>query len=418
MNKIIFFIVFIICPLLNQGQNLQILNKANNLLSDNVNAIDFDEHYLWAATNEGIYRIDKSLKKTESKALRTTSVNVLAIKNFNNQIIIGLKDKGLYLLNKSNFELTSLFRNTIGLKTVESILNIKNKIFITAENRYYIINEDLNEIKETDELTYHKSINNLDNFYWKEDSLFLHKKPFLNYDSKKTKLLAENEKYSLIEYNGEVYIYLKEYISLFPLEIESNYKIKQYYIKGDNLLMVCKKGLLVMNIKDQKFTKNKIEVGIASINNKIPKNTSSFNALKNSTLKIKFYAKNLGSENELWIGKSYDKLNYTWQKFNLIEIDVNSNENPIYFKLRNIRGEQSEIIELNLNIKSDFNLNIVNLILALILFLVYTFVIVWFVGKKKNKEIRILEDEIILKTKELQSIKKEKYGLKNDEKII
>ena len=55
---------------------------------------------------------------------------------------------------------------------------------------------------------------------------------------------------------------------------------------------------------------------------------------------------------------------------------------------------------------SDFNLNFINLILALVL--VYTFAIVWFITKKKNKEIRLLEDELISKTKELQSIQKEK----------
>ena len=161
-----------------------------------------------------------------------------------------------------------------------------------------------------------------------------------------------------------------------------------------------------MNIPAQKFIKPLVKASITSINNKNYDKTKPYLVQKKSILKLKFHSENLVADNELLIGKSWDRLKYTWEKFSIKEIVANNNENPIYFKVKSIRGDESEIIELNLDIKSDFNLNIINLILALILFLVYTFSIIWFINNKKNKEIRLLEGEIINKTKELQEFKK------------
>ena len=67
MKRFIIIISLLYSPFVLWAQNLQILNKSNSLLSDNINAIDVDENYLWAATKEGIYRINKNLKNPESK---------------------------------------------------------------------------------------------------------------------------------------------------------------------------------------------------------------------------------------------------------------------------------------------------------------------------------------------------------------
>ena len=102
MKRLIVLICLLYSPLIFWAQNLQILNKSNNLLSDNINAIEIDDNYLWAATNEGVYRINKSLKKPESKIFKATSVPVISMVSYPDKILIGLKDKGLYIIDKTN----------------------------------------------------------------------------------------------------------------------------------------------------------------------------------------------------------------------------------------------------------------------------------------------------------------------------
>lgn len=408
MKRLIVLICLLYSPLIFWAQNLQILNKSNNLLSDNINAIEIDDNYLWAATNEGVYRINKSLKNPESKVFKRTSVAVLSILDLKDKILIGLKDKGLYYIDKNTLELTVAYRNLIGKGSDYNLFNLNQTIIAKVENQYYILDENSGNTKEISSTDFQKKNQNTDNFYWKNDTLLIHQIPFLNLAETNIHLISENIKYSIVEKANEKHLFIKELKSFFPLKLDPSYQIKQYKLFNDNVLIVCNKGLLVMNIPQQKFVKSKIEAGILNINNKLFDTTIPYTALKNSTIKIKFYAQNLGDENEILIGKSMDKLTYEWEKFSVKELEVNNNENPVFYRLKNIRGEQSEIIELNLDIKSDFNLNFINLILALILVLVYTFAIVWFITKKKNKEIRLLEDELISKTKELQSIQKEK----------
>ncbi len=408
MKRLIVLICLLYSPLIFWAQNLQILNKSNNLLSDNINEIEIDDNYLWAATNEGVYRINKSLKNPESKVFKRTSVAVLSILNLKDKILIGLKDKGLYYIDKNTLELTAAYRNLIGKGSVYNLFNLNQTIIAKVENQYYILDENSGNTQEISSIDFQKKNQNTENFYWKNDTLHVHQIPFLNLAETNIHLISENIKYSIVEKANEKHLFIKELKSFFPLKLDPSYQIKQYKLFNDNVLIVCNKGLLVMNIPQQKFVKSKIEAGILNINNKLFDTTIPYKALKNSTLKIKFYAQNLGDENEILIGKSMDKLTYEWEKFSVKELEVNNNENPVFYRLKNIRGEQSEIIELNLDIKSDFNLNFINLILALILVLVYTFAIVWFITKKKNKEIRLLEDELISKTKELQSIQKEK----------
>jgi hypothetical protein len=405
MKRFIIIISLLYSPFVLWAQNLQILNKSNSLLSDNINAIDVDENYLWAATKEGIYRINKNLKNPESKIFKATSAPVISIVSYPDKILIGLKDKGLYTMDKTTLEFNSVFKSKFGKNSIELIKSSKSTIAKNNKLFYYIdiYKDSLLEINELDSKI-NKTVS--DNFKWKDDTLFIHKLAYLNYAEKNIELLSENEKYSLLNIENEKFLFVKEFKCLFPIKLDTSYSIKQYELLNDNLLMVCNKGLLVMNIPAQKFTKPLSKVSITSINNKIYDKTKPYLVPKKSILKLKFHTENLGAENELLIGKSLDRLTYTWEKFSIKEIVANNNENPIYFKVKNIRGDESEIIELNLDIKSDFNLNIINLILALILVLVYTFAIIWFITNKKNKEIRLLEGDIINKTKEIQELKK------------
>jgi len=405
MKRFILIISLLYSPFIFWAQNLQILNKSNSLLSDNINAVEVDENYLWAGTKEGIYRINKSLKNPESKIFKATSVPVISIVSYPDKILIGLKDKGLYTMDKTTLEFNSVFKSKFGTKTIELIKSSKNIIAKNDDLFYYIdiYKDSLAEINEFDSKI-NKTVS--DNFKWKDDTLFIHKLAFLNYKEKDIILLSENEKYSVVDIENEKFLFVKEFKCFLPIKIDLSYSIKQYKLLNDNLLMVCNKGLLVMNIPAQKFTKPLVKASIISINNKRYDNTKPCLVPKNTILKLKFHTENLGGDNELFIGKSLDRLTYSWEKFSLKEIVANNSENPIYFKVKNIRGDESEIIELNLDIKSDFNLNIINLILALILVLVYTFAIFWFITNKKNKEIRLLEEEIINKTKELQELKK------------
>ena len=291
-------------------------------------------------------------------------------------LIAALYPLSVVLIERFYFKAIKITTQTmIGL-----LLGLLGIVFIFYKDSLLEINELDSKINKTVS----------DNFKWKDDTLFIHKLAYLNYAEKNIELLSENEKYSLVNIENEKFLFVKEFKCLFPIKLDTSYSIKQYELLNDNLLMVCNKGLLVMNIPAQKFTKPLSKVSITSINNKIYDKTKPYLVPKKSILKLKFHTENLGAENELLIGKSLDRLTYTWEKFSIKEIVANNNENPIYFKVKNIRGDESEIIELNLDIKSDFNLNIINLILALILVLVYTFAIIWFITNKKNKEITCL----------------------------
>ena len=180
MKRLIVLICLLYSPFIFWAQNLQILNKSNNLLSDNINAIEIDENYLWAATNEGVYRINKSLKNPESKVFKRTSVTVLSILDLKDKILIGLKDKGLYYVNKNTLELTAAYRNLIGKGSVYNLFNLNQIIIAKLENQYYILDENSGNIKEISSTEFQKKNQNTKNFYWKNDTLLIHQIPFLN----------------------------------------------------------------------------------------------------------------------------------------------------------------------------------------------------------------------------------------------
>lgn len=371
----------------------QVFTTKQGLLNNNVNCIEQGDNFVWIGTNSGINRVITTNNKITSFSPRGTSVPVLSLKNDGAFIWVGLKGKGVYKMPKANYKFIGFRKDVLGDKSILNIEKEANILIVTTPQTVYSF--DLNSAEYTSKPNVAKSFNK---------TIKVGDKVITNYKNQISRYNPTTQSYRAFNYKA---------------------KINQYISWNKDVLIASNNGLLLYkpNNDDIKFQKPTLELVAFKVNG-LDTNQVLDAALPwdNYIFTYEFAFIELGEKEDI-------TLHYTVQHNSEAptELFVNAAK-PLMLKELSFGDYTIEVTAKNklgvvasnsltysFSIQNPMNDTILLVLFWSVCIVIFTVVVILLTRAKFKKDIRLLEDALLKKTNELNSIKNKNYRLVDED---
>lgn len=392
MKALTFTLALLFCFTVNAGP-FEVFTTKQGLLNNSVNCIEQGDNFVWIGTNGGINRVITTNNKITSFSPRGTSVPVLSLKNDGAFIWVGLKGKGVYKMPKANYKFIGFRKDVLGDKSILNIEKKANLLIVTTPETVYSF--DLNSTNYTSKPFVATSINHKIN---------VGDKVITNYKNQISRYNPATQSYRAFNYRA---------------------KINQYISWNKDVLIASNNGLLLYkpNNDDIKFQKPTLELVAFKVNG-LDTNQVLNAALPwdNYIFTYEFAFIELGEKEDI-------TLHYTVQHNSEAptELFVNATEPLILKELpygdytikvtaKNKLGVvASNSLTYSFSIQNPMNDTILLVVFWSVCIVIFTVLVILLTRAKFKKDIRLLEDALLKKTNELNSIKNKNYRLVDED---
>jgi hypothetical protein len=413
----IFSKVFLLLLLSSVVNAQNIINTNKGLPSNKINDIIFDGEQYYIASDLGVIQL-ADLNNATAHSVRNTSVPVNAIANAGEYIWVGLASKGLYRMHKTKFTFEGQFREEIGRPTIKQIIAFEKSLYLSTNEGEFKINS-ANQIQKISTADFVSVIQKTaGELKVEKDTLYVDGTPFIQPNPNAVKSLFKNEDIILLENGKELFVFDQQLKTLNKLNISVSDKINQLKQINGKWWLCTDAGLQSISLPSFSPETPKLSIVEIKFDDEVFESGNHLDYTKDGRFSIHLKAEKLGNEEEISFGYSLDGINWIWKNNPQVSIHNISYENEkISFAAKNIRGQKTEVVTIEYFMESPAEDQMWNWIFIGLAVLTYTFIVVWIAVKKKNSDIKILEEALLDKTNKLNQLEKSKYGLVEEKKV-